>query len=195
MPLGERFDAVLQAARRGDERAWVQLYDDLSPVLIGYLRTQRAPHPEDVASEVLLQMVRDLDRFEGDETSFRSWVFTIAHHRLIDARRYDQRRPSEPVEDETLARKLPSVEVEDEILDVLATEELGDLFGVLTPDQRDVLLLRVVGGLSLPEVGEVLGKQHESVRALQKRALATLRKELAARPYPFHGGVALTPTR
>lgn len=195
MPLGERFDAVLCAARRGDERAWVALYDDLAPVLTGYLHVQRAPHPEDLVSEVLLQVVRDLERFDGDESSFRSWVFTIAHHRLIDARRREQRRPSDAVEAETLDRHLPSTGIEEDILDALTTEELEVLFGVLTPDQRDVLLLRIVGGMSLPEVGRALGKQHESVRALQKRALATLRKELATNPYPFHGGVALTSTR
>jgi RNA polymerase sigma factor (sigma-70 family) len=191
----ERFDAVLEAARRGDEQAWVELYDELAPVLLGYLTAQRAPHPEDVVSEVLLQVVRDLPTFGGTEANFRSWVFTIAHHRLIDARRHAQRRPAEPTDVITLDRKLPSEEFESEVLEAITTEELTMLLDVLTPDQRNVLFLRVVGGLSLPEVGQVLGKQHESVRALQKRALVTLRKELAAQPYPFHGGVALTKLR
>lgn len=195
MPLEDRFEAVLGAARCGDERAWVALYDDLSPVLLGYLRTQRAPYAEDLVSEIMLQVVRDLDTFDGDEANFRSWVFTIAHHRLVDARRFEQRRPSDAADVIELDKALPPIVIEDDVIDAVTTEELETLFATLTPDQRDVLLLRIVGGLTLPEVGDVLGKQHESVRALQKRALAALRRELAVHPYPFHGGVALTSTR
>lgn len=195
MPFDDRFDAVLEAARRGDEQAWTELYDELSPVVLGYLAAQRAPNPEDLVSEVFLQVVRDLGTFSGTEANFRSWVFTIAHHRLIDARRFVRRRPSEATEPERVEHHLPNTEIETEVLEAVTTEELTQLFEVLTHDQRDVLFLRIVGGLSLPEVGRVLGKQHESVRALQKRALATLRKELDEHPYPFHGDAALTQLR
>ncbi len=196
MAFDERFDEVLAAARRGEDAAWVELYDELAPVLLGYLVTQRAPSPEDLVSEVFLQLVRDLPSFAGSEANFRSWVFTVAHHRLIDARRHHQRRPSDATETATIERHLPAEEeVEASVLEDITTEELDVLLSTLTEDQRNVLYLRVVGGLSLPEVGAVLGKQHESVRALQKRALASLRRELAANPYPFHGGVALTPLR
>lgn len=195
MPLEERFDAVLAAARAGDETAWTELYDDLAPVILGYLTAQRAPSPEDLVSEIFLQIVRDLDSFGGDEANFRSWVFTIAHHRLVDARRHVARRPSDAAEAGTLERACEPTEFEGEVLDQITTEELSMLLDVLTEDQRNVVFLRIVGGLTLPEVGRVLGKQHESVRALQKRALAALRKELATRPYPFHGDVALTQTR
>ena len=195
MPFDERFDVVLAAARAGDEAAWVELYDELAPVLLGYLTAQRAPNPEDLVSEVLLQVVRDLPTFGGSEANFRSWVFTIAHHRMVDARRHVARRPSDPAEAATLEREAPPTEFEAEVLDQITTEELGLLLDVLTEDQRHVIFLRIVGGLSLPEVARVLGKQHESVRGLQKRALATLRRELATHPYPFHGDVALTQMR
>lgn len=195
MPFEERFDAVIQAARCGDERAWVELYDELAPVLLGYLTAQRAPHSEDLVSETFLQVVRDLSSFAGSEANFRSWVFTIAHHRLVDARRFVARRPSEPAETHTLESRLPVIHIEEEVLEAVTTEELTQLLDILTEDQRNVLFLRVVGGLTLPEVANVLGKQHESVRALQKRALATLRKELSERPYPFLGDPALTQLR
>lgn len=191
----EEFDAILAAARGGEEVAWTALYDHYAPAVLGYLTAQRAPSPEDVTSEVFLQVVRDLGQFAGSEANFRSWLFTIVHHRLIDARRKANRRPAEAAEPEVLDRNLPSVEIEEDVLDDVSTEELAVLFDVLTPDQRAVLFLRVVGGLKLPEVGQVLGKQHESVRALQKRALAALRRELAEHPYPFAGGVALAHLR
>ena len=73
----ERFTSLLEAAREG-RAAWQELYDGLAPVVLGYLRANVAPDPEDVLSEVFLQVARDVTRFEGDERGFRSWVFTIA---------------------------------------------------------------------------------------------------------------------
>src|SRR5262245_21507171 len=89
----ERFSLLLKGARQGDETAWGRLYQDLAPAVLGYLRANGAPDPEDALSEVFLQVARDVPSFEGEQRGFRSWVFTIAHHRLIDARRHTARRP------------------------------------------------------------------------------------------------------
>ncbi len=192
MALDERFDAVLSAARDGDERAWAIIYDDLAPVVLGYLRGQRATHAEDTASEVFLQIVRDLPRFQGDESNFRSWVFTITHHRLIDARRTASRRPSEPTPSEQIDPLLPASESEPLALENVATEEIHRLCEILTAEQRTVILLRFVSGLTLPEIAEVVGKRVGAVKAMQRRALAMLRKELTSDPYPFGVDVTLT---
>jgi RNA polymerase sigma factor (sigma-70 family) len=193
--FGEGFRAVLDAARDGDESAWTEIYRDLAPTVLGYLRGQRSVSPEDTASEVFLQIVRDLDGFEGDESSFRSWVFTIAHHRLIDARRADQRRPSDAVPVTDLDDHLPPDECEPSALDNVATSELTSIVHRLTPDQRDVLLLRFVAGLTLPEIATIVDKRLGAVKALQRRGLASLQNELAADPYPLVGNVTLTPVR
>ena len=71
----------------GDEAAWSEIWAELAPAVLGYLRGSNAPDPEDVLGETFLQVARDVNRFEGDWVAFRSWVFTVAHHRLIDARR------------------------------------------------------------------------------------------------------------
>ncbi|MGH2695177.1 MAG: RNA polymerase sigma factor [Actinomycetota bacterium] len=84
MPLGEGFATTLAAARLGAEWAWGALYDDLAPAVTGYLRARGAPEPDDLTGEVFLQIVRDLRGFSGNEREFRSWVFTITHHRLLD---------------------------------------------------------------------------------------------------------------
>src|SRR5215210_896941 len=89
----ERFDGLLAAARGGDESAWAEIWRDLSPAVLGYLRGSSLSDPEDALGEAFLQAARDLHKFDGDWQGFRGWVFTIAHHRLIDARRRDQRRP------------------------------------------------------------------------------------------------------
>lgn len=190
--FGEGFERILTAARRGDEHAWTRLYLDLAPVLTGYLAGQGCAWPEDVASETLLQVVRDLRRFAGDESAFRSWVFTIAHHRLIDARRRAAARPVDVTDTETLERHAPRTSIEDDAIAALGSSELEHLLAATTPDQRDVLLLRYVADLSLHEVAEVLGKEYNAVKALHRRAMDALRAHVASGAYPATGGRALT---
>jgi RNA polymerase sigma factor (sigma-70 family) len=190
--FGEGFERLLAAARQGDEPAWTRLYLDLAPVLTGYLAGQGCPSAEDVTSETLLQVVRDLSRFDGDESRFRSWVFTIAHHRLIDARRKAQARPSDPTEDEVLEECGPRITFEDETIAHLGPSELDHLLHATTPDQRDVLLLRYVADLSLHEVADVLGKGYDAVKALHRRGLDALRAHVASEAYPQRTRRALT---
>lgn len=190
--MGDDFESILASARAGDQRAWTCIYEDLAPVVLGYLRGQRATHAEDTTSEVFLQVVRDLGHFSGDESNFRSWVFTIAHHRLIDARRAATRRPSDPTPSEEIDPLLPASEAEPLALSNVTTEEIQRLCEILTDQQRTLVLLRFVSGLTLPEIAEVMGKRVGAVKAMQRRALAMLRKELASDPYPFGVDVTLT---
>jgi RNA polymerase sigma factor (sigma-70 family) len=174
----ERFTPLLEAAREGNEAAWQEIYDDLAPVVLGYLRANGAPDPEDVLSEVFLQVARDIPRFDGDERGFRSWVFTIAHHRLIDARRHSARRPvdlsPEPPEPGGHAD-----DAADEALAKIGTDEVKRVLATLSEDQRAVLLLRVIGDLSIEDVAEAVGKRPGAVKALQRRGLAAVKRELA----------------
>jgi RNA polymerase sigma factor (sigma-70 family) len=172
------FDDRLRAARAGDAEAWSQLYYDVAPILIAYLRAQRLRDPEDVAGEVLLEVVRDLHRFRGDRQQFRSWVLAIAHHRLLDARRREQRRPSVPVPPDELGATLAS---DDPEADALATVGFGALepaLRTLTDDQRTVLLLRVIGDLPIAEVAQITGKRSGAVKQLQRRAVEAMRRAL-----------------
>ena len=190
--FGQGFERVLASARRGDESAWTALYLDLAPVLTGYLNGQRCPNAEDVASETLLQVVRDLHRFDGDETAFRSWVFTIAHHRLIDARRHLSARPADATEDEVLERHSRAESFEDMAIAALGSSELEHLLQAATPAQRDVLLLRYVADLTLHEVAEVIGKDYNTTKALHRRAMDALRAHIDTGAYPDRGRAALT---
>ena len=127
---------------------------------------------------MLLQVVRDLDRFEGDEAGFRSWVFTIAHRRLIDERRAVGRRPSQPASDEELEAVLPPSSTEPDVLERLSTAQVQRLLEQLTDDQREVLVLRLVAGLRAGEIAEVTGRPPDAVKALQKRGIKRLRAVL-----------------
>lgn len=162
------FSTLLDDARVGDARAWDALFRGLIGPVTGYLRSRGASDPDDLASEVFLQIARDIGRFTGDEESFRSWVFVIAHRRLIDSRRLAQRRPSiaGPIVEEPSGG-----DVEDQAMEQLALANIQEIFDELTEDQRDVLALRVVADLSVDETARVLGKRSGAVKALQRRAL------------------------
>ena len=190
----ERFNSLLEAAREGNEAAWQDLYNSLAPVVLGYLRANGAPDPEDVLGEVFLQVARDIARFDGEEPGFRSWVFTIAHHRLIDARRHSARRPVE------LSPEPPEPgghadDAADEALAKIGAEEVQRVLGVLSEDQRAVLLLRVIGDLSIEDVAKAVGKRPGAVKALQRRGLAAVKRELTRKGVTLRAATALMKVR
>jgi RNA polymerase sigma factor (sigma-70 family) len=173
MGSNESFDLVLVAAKADAPWAYERLYRSLSPSICGYLRIQGAADPEDLTSEVFLGAFRGLTAFAGDEAQFRSWVFTIAHRRLTDERRSRGCRPV------TAGAELPDRaggDVEEEALRRLSAERVRTMCADLAPDQGDVLLLRMVSGLTVEAVADALGKTPGAVKALQRRGLCALRK-------------------
>ena len=174
----EGFRALLEAAREGSESAWTVIYRGYAPQVLGYLRANRAPEPDDTLSEVFLQVARDLHGFDGDERAFRAWVFTIAQHRLIDARRRFARRPVDPVADPPEPATATLDDAAERALARIGAEEVHRVLDALSPDQRAVLLLRVLGELTVDEVAGALGKRRGAVKALQRRGLAAIRREL-----------------
>jgi RNA polymerase sigma-70 factor (ECF subfamily) len=176
------FDAVLAAARRGDQRAWDRLLRHLMGPLLGYLRLRGAPEPDDLVNEVLLRAARNLRRFEGDRDQFRSWIFTIAHHLLVDDRRRRRRHlgDDEPAGDDA----------ESSLEAAWGDAHVQDLLGRLTADQANVLLLRVVGDFSILEVAAIVGKEPNAVKQLQYRGMRTLRRLLAREPHAAADGEA-----
>ncbi len=177
MALDQGFEGLLAAARTGAAWAWDELYRELSPGVLGYLRTRGAHEPEDVLGEVFVQVVRDLPRFFGDERELRSWVFTIAHHRLLDDARSRRRRPVEPAGAEVGA-DIAGPSADEQALDALADQRVRQVLAGLAGDQQAVLLLRILGDLTVEEVARILGKRVGAVKALQRRGLAAARKEL-----------------
>ena len=181
MAIGDRFEEVLAAARLGERGAFETIYRDLAPLVLGYLRSNRARDPEDLTSEVFIAVVRNLGSFTGNEKSFRSWVLTITHRRLIDDFRHQSRRPEDPtLPDDVQARMEPTDETpETEVLDLLATQSVHHILDSLTEDQRAVITLRILGDMPIKEVAAILDKPETAVKSLQHRALATLARHLA----------------
>lgn len=180
--IGPDFDLVLQAAQSGAPWALERLYQVVSPAVLGYLRIQGAADPEDLANEVFLGVFQRIGAFAGDEDRFRSWVFTIAHSRLIDDRRRTSRRPQTVPDAAVLPAEHPGGNAEEEALARLSSRRVQALCEELVPDQRDVLLLRLMAGLTVEAIAESLGKSEGAVKALQRRGLANLRKVLERDP-------------
>jgi len=169
--IGAEFETVLAGARNGDEAAFARLWRDLNPPLLRYLSLGGDPADE-VAAETWLTVVRGLDTFTGDEMGWRAWVFTTARRRAVDAarRRGREARLSAPA-----AGSVSTVrDCADEVLDTLSTEEAVALVRRLPPLQAEVVLLRVVAGLPVSEVAQVVGRTPGAVRVAAHRGLRAL---------------------
>lgn len=163
-------------ARSGSVAAFERIYRSLAPSVASYLRWHGVSDVDALTNEVLAQVHRNLSRFAGDASGFRSWVFTIAHHRMVDERRALGRRPR--LVDAEITEGAVVGDVEADAFESLSDDRLRQLLGVLSPDQRDVLLLRIVADLSLEDTAMTLGKRRGAIKSLQHRALATLRRHL-----------------
>jgi len=179
MAIGERFPQVLLAAGQGAEWAWAELYRDLAPGVLRFLKAQGTPDPEDCLGDSFLEVVRNLHRFEGEEDAFRAWVFTIARRRQVDTWRRDERRPKTSGNDlEPAADRKQHHGGADAAL--LRRASVADILQSLTRDQRSVLLLRVVHQFSIQETASIIGKAEGAVKLLHHRAIRTLRRTLTA---------------
>jgi len=149
------------------------LFRGVQPALLGYLRVIAADAAEDVASETWLQVVAGLGGFRGGEAAFRAWVFTIARHRAVDAGRARARRRTVPLGQDDLAG-LTVPDAGEAALEAISTQAVVALLATLPRDQAEIILLRVVAGLSSREVGRLVGKSPGAVRVAAHRGLRRL---------------------
>ena len=179
----QAFEAIVAAARANAGWAFTKLYESLASAVTGYVRAQGIPDADDTVNEVFLAAFSGIGTFTGTEAQFRSWIFTIAHPKVVDHRRCAARRPRpQPLDDGLGAHEKHAGHArsaEEEALASLGLRQLRGVLDQLSPEQRDVLVLRVVADLPVDEVARLMGKQPGAVRALQFRALNTLRRVLA----------------
>lgn len=175
--LGADFPRLLHRAQGGDEAAFETLWRDANPVLLRYLLVVADPSSaDDVAAETWLHVVRGLDGFTGDERAWRAWLMTVARRRAVDAGRLRQRRPTAPLEDGDEPAPTPSAEAG--ALESMDTRAALELVAGLPPHQAEAVVLRVVAGLDVKQVAELLGSTPGAVRVAVHRGLARLRTQL-----------------
>jgi RNA polymerase sigma-70 factor (ECF subfamily) len=186
-------DPLVLAARGGGDWAFGRIWELLSPSVAGYVRARGVRDADDVVSNVFLAAFNGMSDFVGGGARFRSWLFTIAHHKSVDALREQSRRGGhDPYLPELDDRAAPSAEAQ--AFDRLATDEVRRLLAALTPDQRDVLELRVLGDLTVAQTAQVLGRSEGAVKQLQRRAVDQLRRRLP-QPVPLTAVPAITESR
>jgi len=178
----ERFGQAVAAAVRGDEAAITVLFTELQPRLLRFLRSQEMRTADDLAAEVWLGVARSITTFEGDWDDFRAWVFSIARRRLADHRRTNARRPTDSVEASVLElRPSPASTEEQALSDVSSQQAVSMITSVLSGDQAQVLLLRVLGDLDADQVAAIMERSSTWVRVTQHRALRKLADRLGGK--------------
>ena len=177
------FDRVLVAARAGEGWALAELFQDLHPRIRRYLSGYEPEDADDLTSDTWLDVVRALDRFRGDAAELRAFAFSIARTRLAEfreAREHEARRGAiDPVS--VVTSPLPPSTPLDAVpgLAGLDTELALDRILALPAEDAEVILLRVLGGLSIQEVARTLDQPSRTVRAIQQRALLALAESMS----------------
>jgi RNA polymerase sigma-70 factor, ECF subfamily len=172
---------IVAAAVVGDRAATERLLNYVRPLIVRYCRAQIGRQErtfasaDDVAQEVCLTVLTALDGYRHQSGPFLAFVYGIAAHKVADAHRMAARNRTEPVAevpDEPHTDLGPEQRME-------LTGQMTELLKVLPPKQREILVLRVVVGLSAEETADAVGSTPGAVRAAQHRALARLRSAAA----------------
>jgi RNA polymerase sigma-70 factor (ECF subfamily) len=182
---GERLDAVVAEAVAGNRDALREVLEIIRPIVVRYCRarvgaTERSGlSADDVAQEVCLAAITALPRYKDQGRPFLAFVYGIAAHKVADAHRAAARNRADPTE---IVPERYSLDAgpEQMALDSESAERMNKLLSVLPEKQREIVILRVVVGMSAEETAEAIGSTAGAVRVAQHRALARLKAEIIA---------------
>ena len=150
--------------------AWNELYDDYSPKLYRYLfiRVGDSEAAEELTAQVFEEACRRIGGYRYHGPPISAWLYKVAYNRMVDWKR--KRKPL------PLDVDVPGPDRIDEVAD---RDELARAMDALTEDQQQVLMLRHIEGHSSASAGEIMGKNAGAIRALEFRALSSLRRHLS----------------
>ena len=173
------FERALDAARSGHALGFEWLWHRFSRQVTAFARFQGSEDPEGIANDTFAAAFGRITSFSGDSTSFVSFVFSIARNKIVDEHRKRRRRVVTSVFDGSgLGDHLLVDSAEVDALAGLSTET-ADALRRLTNDQREVVFLRLVADLPIEEVAALTGRSVGAVKAMQHRALASMRKQIS----------------
>ena len=185
---GERLDTVVADAVAGDHDALRELLETIRPIVVRYCRARVGTaersglSADDVAQEVCLAAMMALPRYRDQGRPFLAFVYGIAAHKVADAHRAAGRNRAEPT-DVVPERFDAAAGPEQMAINADSAARMDALLQVLPEKQREILILRVVVGLSAEETAEAVGSTAGAVRVAQHRALSRLKSEITATGY------------
>jgi RNA polymerase sigma-70 factor (ECF subfamily) len=181
---GEELDAAVVAAAQGDRTALAQVLEVVRPLVVRYCRARVGSaergqlSADDVAQEVCLAVMTALPRYQDQGRPFMAFVYGIAAHKVADAHRNAGRNKADPMAD------VPDVVSADQgpeqrALESEATRQMNELLSTLPDKHREILILRLVVGLSAEETAAAVGSTAGAIRVAQHRAIAKLKTRVA----------------
>ncbi len=172
--IDEVFASALAKAKQGNGDGFTWLYRAYNRRVGALVRSEACPNVDEVVNTVFFKAFRSIDRFVGNQANFASYLYQIARFQVIDERRAQSRQVE--IEDDL------EIDLIDERTDpaVLTVDRdtanrVHHALQALTPEQREVIVLRVFFGLTGPETAEAMDKPIGAIRSLQNRAEARLR--------------------
>lgn len=182
---GERLNIAVAEAVAGDRNALREVLETIRPIVVRYCRARvgtierNGLSADDVAQEVCLATITALPRYKDRGRPFLAFLYGIAAHKVADAHRAAGRDLSYPT-DEVPEKHSNEAGPEQRAIEAESVSRMNDLLEILPPKQREILILRVVVGLSAEETAEAVGSTTGAVRVAQHRALQRLKDELVA---------------
>lgn len=181
--IGGELDDAVRAARQGDRAALTSVLESVQDPILRYCRGRIGAgerhlfSADDIAQEALMAVMTALPRYQDQGKPFMAFVYGIAAHKVADALRVTGRVKADPTDDVPEVTTLAGGP-EQLALDADASRRMRALLEILPEKQREVLVLRLVVGMSAEETADAVGSTPGAVRVAQHRALAKLKNEL-----------------
>lgn len=173
-------DDELSAALAGDPSGFSAVYSTISPAVLGYFRARGVDDAEALTQDVFVDVLPKFVGVKGGHSGLRTFIFSVAHARLVDYRRRHARTP-QLTEYDPLADQRYSNSAEDEVLGSLGG--ISSTLAMLNDEQREVLILRIVADLSVEQVAGIMNKTPGAIKQLQRRGLIALRELVKEKDY------------
>jgi len=163
-----------------DARAFGELYDRFVERVYRYLYFRTASHPEaeDLTEQVFLKAWEAIGRYRWQGRPFLAWLYRLAHNAHIDHVR--SQRPTTSLNNEQRPLELASQSASVELGRALDAEVIAGALAQLTIEQQQVIVMKFIEGLDNEQIAHTMDKREGAIRALQMRALMSLRRVLEA---------------
>lgn len=170
--------ALVYRAQCGDRQAFSDIYTFYAPKVYAYVLRHVSGEIEvaqDITADVFLKAMEHLASYRFQEVPFSSWLYRIAHNRVVDHyRRLPKLQPVALEDEGPLAEKAVSLDASL----ILNRKVLRDAIERLTQDQRNVVVLRLLQNRTVAETASAIGRSEDAVKQLQRRGLAALERIL-----------------